>query len=160
VLRVLCFESELAENGEAIAVGDRISRSAARVEHPEYGTELDAVEWRFDQDADAAGTGAVTISGTVAAIGAVFVDRVRMGACGWATARGTARLEPVRTTGETRRPDPEVDWLAASEPDADGVSVQAGYPRVDEGDEMFSGWVITLDHAAVEPAGSSVRFPE
>lgn len=49
MLRVLCTDSELAEEGDVLAVGDRPERFASRLASGFYGTELDDVEWVFDR---------------------------------------------------------------------------------------------------------------
>lgn len=146
VLRVLCSESELGEHGEAVAVGDRIARSASRIDHAAFGTALDEVEWRLDRDAVAAGPDAVTVSGVVHSISAVYVDLIRLGDCTWAPATGSAHLEPLTTTAATRRPEAPTDRGAA--PALDRFAA----PLVVDGDERLSGWLLTLDEEAVAPA--------
>lgn len=136
MLRVLCSESELGGDDEALVVGGRLARPASRVEDTVFGTALDEVEWRLDRDAVAAGREAVTVSGVVRSISAVYVDLIRLGDCTWAPATGSAHLEPLTTTAATRRPEEQVD---------------RGAPLVD-GDERLSGWLLTLDEEAVGPA--------
>jgi hypothetical protein len=151
VLRVLCSTTEQGEYGGAIAVGDRIARLADRVRHGEYGTELDAVEWRLDQDADATGQGAVTISGRVEAISAVYVELTRMGDCAWEPGRGTAHLERLDTTADSRLPGGRIDWSSPSAADSSGITYRSGFEQVEEGDERLSGWVITLTEERIVP---------
>lgn len=143
MLRVLCSRSELEENGEVIAVGDNVSRLASYGEHVYYGTELDALEWHFDQYADAFGDPATTISGQVTAISAVFV-RLTRATDGWTARLGSAQLEPLTTTSATRTIEDTIDWGPVSPPDPDGHSYSVGYPQIREGDELHAGWVITL----------------
>ena len=150
MLRVLCSESELGEDGEALVVGDRIARPASRVEDTVFGTALDEVEWRLDRDAVAAGREAVTVSGVVRSISGVYVDLIRLGDCTWAPATGSAHLEPLTTTAATRRSDEQVDRSVASAPDDAGDPFDA--PLVLDGDERLSGWLLTLDEEAVDPA--------
>ena len=148
MLRVLCSESELGDHGEAVAVGDRIARSASRIDHAAFGTALDEVEWRLDRDAVAAGPGAVTVSGVVRSISAVYVDLIRLGDCTWAPATGSAHLEPLTTTAATRRPEAPADRSASPA----GAADRFGAPLVVDGDERLSGWLLTLDEEAVAPA--------
>ena len=110
MLRVLCSESELGEYGVVVTVGEHISRLAARIEEPYYGTDLDTIEWRFDQYADAIGYESATISGTVAAISAVYVQLTSDPEGGWKARPGSAHLEPLDTTSATRKIEPVIEW--------------------------------------------------
>ncbi len=145
VLRVLCSESELEENGEVIAVGDRVSRLAGRVEGPYYGTDLDSIDWRFDQYAEDIGYEAATISGQVTEISAIYVQRTAAAEGGWTARPGSAHLEPLSTTEATRKIVDLIDWGPPSPPDEHGRAYSIGHARVEEGDELLSGWVFTLD---------------
>jgi hypothetical protein len=149
VLQVLCSESELGEYGESIAVGDLVSRTAARAEGGYFGTDLDLVGWRFDRYADATGSEPTTISGTVVAIDAVHV-RLTGTEEGWTALPGSARLEPRRTTAGTRRPPDRVEWGPPSPPDEEGAVYRVGLHRIEEGDELLSGWLLTLSEERVE----------
>lgn len=154
VLRVLCSDSELDENGEVIAVGDCLSRLAGRVENVYYGTDLDSLEWRFDQYADAIGYHAATISGRVTAISAVYVRLTKAVEGGWTARLGSAHLEPLDTTAATRRIEDVIDWGPLSPTDEHGRAYRTGYPRIHEGDEHLSGWVITLEAPRVQTGSS------
>jgi hypothetical protein len=147
---MLCSESELGEYGVIVAVGEHVSRLAARIEQPYYGSDLDALEWRFDQYADAIGYESATISGTVAAISAVYVQLTSNPEGGWTARPGSAHLEPLDTTSATRKIEPVIEWGPPSPPDKDGHSYRAGHARIHEGDEHLSGWVITLESPHLE----------
>ncbi len=150
MLRVLCSETELQEDGEVIAIGDHVSRVGCRVENVFYGTDLDEIEWRFDQYADAVGYEAVTISGQVIAISAIYVRFTATSGGGWAPRLGSAHLEPLDSTASTRKIEDVVDWGPLSPPDEHGHAYRAGYPQIAEGDEHLSGWLFTLDSPHIE----------
>jgi len=152
MLRVLCADSELAEEGDVLAVGDRPERLAGRPVPGFYGTELDDIEWVFDRYAQVGGGRRIAvISGLVVSIDAVYVS-LTLTPQGWAPAAGTATLEALYSTASTRRPEHRIVWGAASAPDQHGDTYRAGYPAFEEGDENFTGWVITLAEEHVHPA--------
>ena len=126
----------------------RVARPASRIDHAAFGTALDEVEWRLDRDAPTSGREAVVVSGVVRTISAVYVDLIRLGGCTWAPATGSAHLEPLTTTAATRRPQEQDDRSAAPAEAAD----RFGAPDLLEGDELLSGWLLTLDEEAVGPA--------
>ena len=149
MIRVLCSDSELDEGGEVIAVGEHVSRLAARIQNVYYGTDLDAIEWRFDQYADAIGYESATISGQVIAISAVFVRLTAAPGGGWTARLGSAHLEPLETTASTRKIEHEVMWGTPSPTNEHGYAYRTGSPRLEEGDEYPSGWVFTLASARI-----------
>ncbi len=145
MLDVLCTASELAEYGEVLVVRDRLERLAVTITPNFYGTELDEIEWVFDRFAQVGSGGrkTATISGVIVSIDAVYVRLTRKSR-GWAPAAGTATLERLERTAATRRPECRIAWGAASVPDEHGHANRTGYPVFEEGDESFTGWVITL----------------
>ena len=147
--------SELDDDGDVIAIRDHVSRPASRVENVYYGTELDTIEWRFDNDAGAGGEPVTTISGEVAAISAVYVRLTAVRGHGWTAQLGSAHLEPLDTTASTRRIQDIVDWGPLSPPDEHGYAYRGGYPRTEEGDEHLSGWVFTIMSPQIELNPSS-----
>lgn len=149
MLRVLCGTTELEEYGEVIAIHDRVERIAAHSEGNYFCTGLDDIDWVFDRYADWAGPMIATVTGRVVAIDAVYV-RLAPVEGGWTAAAGTARLESLFTTAETRRPPSRIDWGRPSPPDETGRRFRVGYPLVREGDEHLSGWVVALDREHVE----------
>jgi len=152
MLRVLCTDSELAEEGGVLAVGDRPERLAGRAAPGFYGTELDDIEWVFDRYAQVGGERrTAVISGLVVSVDAVYVS-LTLTPQGWAPAAGTATLEALYSTARTRRPERRIVWGATSAPDQHGHTYRAGYPAFEEGDESFTGWVITLAEEHVHPA--------
>lgn len=152
MLRVLCTDSELAEEGDVLAVGDRPERLASRPALGFYGTELDDIEWVFDRYAQVGSERrTAAISGLVVSIDAVYVSLTHT-LQGWAPAAGTATLEALYSTARTRRPEPRIVWEAASAPDQHSHTYRAGYPMFEEGAKSFTGWVITLAEEHVQPA--------
>lgn len=149
MLRVRCAESELQEYGEVIALGDHVSRMAGRCGGAFFGTALDEIEWGFDQYAWLVGGHHAIISGTVAAIDAVYV-RLTREPDGWVPTAGTAWREPLTTTAATRKPEEEIEWGPLAEPDANGHSFRSGHRALREGDEQLIGWLITLDDEGIE----------
>jgi len=145
VLRALCTTSELDEDGEVVAVGDRIRRLAVPYRGGYYGGALDETPWMLDRYGDATGAAdTVWIEGVVTSVAAIRTRLTRL-ADGTFTARpGSAVLEPLHSTEDTRRPTPEIDWQPHSEPDADGHAYAIGFARQREGDEDLSGWLFTL----------------
>ena len=92
MLQVLCSTSELDEDGECIAVGDRIERPAGRRRAGTfYGTELDTVEWSFDRYAEITGAETVIIGGRVTAISGEWAPRSKPDSQGRAFALGHPR---------------------------------------------------------------------
>lgn len=145
MLAVLCTDSELAEEGEVLSVGDQVARLAVTATPDFYGTDLDRIEWVLDRYAQVASGGRriAEISGTIASIDAIYVA-LSLNLTGWAPAAGTATLERLETTTATRRPERRIAWGPTVAMDAQGRATRAGYPVLEEGDEHFSGWVITL----------------
>ena len=155
-LQVLCSSYELEESGDIIAVGDHISKHASRLNNAYYGTELDSIEWSFDSEAEADGSTATTISGEVTAVSAIFVRLTQVPGKGWIPLAGSAHLENIKSTADTRQIKTEIDWGPVSTPDAQGNAYSAGYPRREEGDEHHSGWLITLEPVSVHASRGDV----
>lgn len=147
---MLCPNHELEESGDVIVVGDHISRHVSRANDAYYGTDLDRIEWNFDGEAEADGSTATTISGTVTAISAIFVRLTQVPGRGWMAVAGSAHLERIDSTAHTRQIPPDIDWGPLSTPDAQGHAYRAGYARIEEGDEHHSGWLFTLDPFSVD----------
>ncbi|MGT2427418.1 hypothetical protein [Amnibacterium kyonggiense] len=145
MLRVLCSDSELDENGEVITVGDGVSRLAGRVQGTYFGTDLGSIDLHFDQYAEDLGHESATVSGRVAAISAVHVRRSRGDEGGWTAQPGSAHLEPLETTAATRKPREVIDWGPPSAPHENGRRYSLGRARIKEGDELLHGWVFRLD---------------
>ncbi|QHC58932.1 hypothetical protein [Rathayibacter sp. VKM Ac-2760] len=145
LLQALCTTSELDEDGVIVAVGDRIRRLAVPYRGGYFGGDLDETPWMLDYYGDATGAAdTVWIEGVVTAIAAIRTRLTRLDDGTWTARPGSAELEPLRSTADTRRPVPEIDWGPRSEPDADGHAYAMGVARQHEGDEDLSGWLITV----------------
>jgi hypothetical protein len=151
--QVVCSESELAENGEVITVGDDVSRVATLRRQAYFGGFLDDVPWMFDQYA--AGFSdrddVVVLAGRITAIAAIYVRLSREGGDGWAPIPGSARLVSLTSTRDTWRPQPKIIWDVPATPHPDGSYSARGYAVRDEGDEDFSGWLFTLEDTSSVP---------
>jgi hypothetical protein len=149
MLAVFCADWELEEDGEIIAVGDRMRRAAIRRHTAYFGSELDDVEWSFNRDSEGDRSGCTTIAGEVVRIEAIYV-RMTRGADGWTAIHGSAHAEALHTTAATRRIEPQIECGPLSLPDEDGHSYRAGYPLIHEGDEKLAGWLLHLDDEVFE----------
>ncbi|MDY0912713.1 hypothetical protein [Rathayibacter festucae] len=148
LLRALCTTSELDEDGEVVAVGDRIRRLAVPHRGGYFGGDLDETPWMLDRYGDAIGAaGTVWIEGVVTAVAAIRTRMTRRDDGVWTVRPGSAVLEPLHSTADTRRPVREIDWGPRSEHDADGHASAVGFARRSEGDEELSGWLITVRRA-------------
>ncbi len=152
MLDVLCGDSELGEYGEVVAVGDVVRRLGVRRRTVWFGTGLDEIEYWFDRYAGLTGSGeAVVLSGEIDAIASVYTRVTRSPDGAWGPQRGSASLEPLASTRDTRRPLRRVAWTV----DPPSTSPRSGaWGRWDpwEGDESLWGWRVTLTDAVVEPA--------
>jgi hypothetical protein len=147
---VRCSLSELQEYGEVIDVGRRIARPGLPRSGGErfFGTSVDDVPWDLDRYHFLVATPSVTIAGLVIAIDGVYA-RVQRRDDGWGPEPGSARLEPVRSTAESRRIEPRIrrqEWTGA-----DGRARRGGSYSPEEGDEQHYGWVLTLEDVSTEP---------
>lgn len=149
MLRVLCVQTELQEDGEVISVGDRVKRLAGRLPGGYFGTNLDEVEWGFDRYAELTSSHAAVIEGDVVAIAAVYVGLAALGN-GWTAAPGTAWLEPLSSTATTRAPENRIEWSTQSMPS--GHSYPVPHHRTEEGDEYLTGWLFTLEQEVLTPS--------
>jgi hypothetical protein len=144
MLQVVCTESELAEDGVVVTVGDVVSRVSVPFRGGYFGSDLDGVPWMFDQYA--AGSSdrddVIVLSGRVVVIAAIYVRLSRAGGDGWA---------PVPGTRDTWRPQPRIVWDVPAAPHPDGGYSARGYAERNEGDEDFSGWLFTLEHTSSVP---------
>lgn len=157
MIRVTCSVTELEEDGEIIAVGDRIERLAEKATRQYYGNELDEICWHFDQYAPLLSPTPWSIIGTVASISAVYVrlalksGRERI----FHPKPGSAHLEEVLTTLNTRDPQRERQQreMAKHDPPA-GATGWYGPDTLqpNEGDEDLTGWLITLVDERIQPA--------
>ncbi|MCJ1673352.1 MULTISPECIES: hypothetical protein [unclassified Rathayibacter] len=148
LLQALCTTSELDEDGEVVAVGDRIRRLAVPHRGGYIGGDLDETPWMLDRYGDATGAAdTVWIEGLVTSVAAIRTRMTRRDDGVWTVLPGSAVLEPLRSTADTRRPVPEIDWGPHSEPDADGHAYAMGFARRSEGDEELSGWLFTVRRA-------------
>lgn len=142
MIQVLCSESELQEYVEVVQVGQRVTRMGARRDWTYFGSDLDDVPWQFDQYAVAGHS--VTLTGDVVEIAAVYVRAAHDPSGGWTAEPGSAWLEPLTTTADTRQPEQEVLWGPPSIPDEEGNYYRSGTHVIHAGDELFSGWLFTL----------------
>lgn len=148
-LRVFCPETELAEDGLVVRVGDHVRRLATpRIAH-RLGT-VDALPWAFDQYAEYVGDPVSLVGGRVSAIDAVYARLTELEDGSWGLRPGSEWTEPVPATSATRRPAERIDWQPLSPPDAEGHQYGVGFPVFTEGDETHVGWVFTLQDAVVE----------
>jgi hypothetical protein len=138
MLQVVCTESELAEDGVVVTVGDVVSRVSVPFRGGYFGSDLDGVPWMFDQYA--AGSSA-----------AIYVRLSSAGGDGWAPIPGSARLASLTSTRDTWRPQPKIIWDVPAAPHPDGGYSARGYAERNEGDEDFSGWLFTLEHTSSVP---------
>ena len=156
MIRVTCSVTELEEDGEVIAVGDQIERSAEKATWQYYGNELDEICWHFDQYAPLRSTSPWSILGTVASISAIYVRLALTGAREQVLrpAHGSAHLEEVPATRNTRNPQREHEQreLAKHDPPA-GATGWYGPDTLQahEGDENLTGWLITLVDERIQP---------
>lgn len=150
MLQVLCSSTELEEYGEVLQVHDRVRRLGGRRRGRFFGTELDEVEWSFDRYAGVAGDGAVTISGLVVALQAVFVRLTQRPGAGWTVEPGSAHLEPIFSTAATRRPQTRTAWSELTPGKGAGRVVRYGHRVVNEGDEDFSSCLVTLNEERID----------
>ena len=150
MLQVLCSETELAEEGETIAVGQHVRRTAAR-----YGSgpgdELTGVVWWFDRYAEGNPASAVTISGVVASVHSVHVLQMLERGVGLVRRPGPTTLTPLISTDDTRQPERKVQWGPPTGPDEHGDVFQGGWQAVQNGDESLMGWLILLEDEEVAP---------
>ncbi|THG28154.1 hypothetical protein [Naasia lichenicola] len=153
MLRVRCFETELAENGDVIGVGDVVKRMAVRHPMEHFGTEIDAL-WGFDSYGGPPDSEVITLTGEVTAIDAVYVELTADADGGWRPRLRSARLEPLHSTADTVSPLPTILWETPSPPDPTGHSYGTGYAIITEGDTSFAGWVVTLQDEVSTPAVS------
>ncbi len=150
MLRVLCSETELAEEGETIAVGQRLRRTAARYGSA-LGGELAGVDWWFDRYAEGNPASAVTISGVVASVHSVHVRLMLEPGRGLVPRPGSTTLTPLTSTADARQPVQEVQWGPPTAPDEHGDVHQGGWQSVQPGDESLMGWLILLDGEEIAP---------
>jgi hypothetical protein len=153
MLQVVCTESELAEDGVVVTVGDVVSRVSVPFRGGYFGSDLDGVPCMFDQYA--AGSSdrddVIVLSGRVVVIAAIYVRLLQAGGDGWAPVPGSARLAPRTSTRDTWRPQPRIVWDVPAAPHPDGGYSARGYAERNEGDEDFSGWLFTLEHTSSVP---------
>jgi hypothetical protein len=153
MLQVVCTESELAEDGVVVTVGDVVSRVSVPFRGGYFGSDLDGVPWMFDQYA--AGFSdrddVVVLAGRVTAIAAIYVRLSSEGRDGWTPIPGSARLASLTSTRDTWRPQPKIIWDVPATPHPDGGYSARGYAERNEGDEDFSGWLFTLEHTSSVP---------
>lgn len=151
MVRVICPASELDEDGIVLRVGQTVSRWAAPNPGAFFGDALDDSEWLFDLYAEGGPSeGAVVLTGRIDQIEALFVCVTLQGGDGWRPIAGRTRRQAIPSTADTVRPEPRIRWTQTTEPDAEGVSYSAGYDDIQEGDERFDGWLITLKDASIE----------
>ncbi|NYF14993.1 hypothetical protein HDC34_003328 [Pseudoclavibacter sp. JAI123] len=164
MIRVLCSVSELEEDGEVVTVGDRVERQAEFASRGFFGTELDRIRWHFDQYAEARVSQPWLISGTVESLSAVYVAlaQVRLPRQEWMHVPGSARLEPLESTRETRSPQRERERTALlKQPPPADVFGSYGHPLAypKDGDEDHAGWCFTLVDETVRPWPSAAVQP-
>lgn len=155
MLDVLCSDMELGEYGEVIAVDDVVRRLGVRRRSEWFGTDLDQIEYWFDRYAGLVGSGEVIVlSGEIDAIVSIYTRATRSTDGVWGPRAGSARLEPLSSTRDTRRPLRRVAW-AVDTPSASHERGARGRWDPREGDESLWGWRVTLADAAVEAAHHS-----
>lgn len=152
MLDVLCSTTELEEYGEILAVGDHVDRQASFSQRGYYGTGLDDIEWSFDRYAGLTiGSVEGTVAGDIVRLAAIYI-RLTLDSsgpvAGWTARPGSAWLEPVTSTADTRRPLERIEYRTAP-PDERGHSRAYGHVAMNEDDEQLSGWRVTLDNEEV-----------
>jgi hypothetical protein len=150
MLRVVSTESELAEDGEVITVGDVVTRVALPFDGAYFGDELDDVPWMFDRYAAGFSdrSDVVVLTGRVVAIAAVYVRLSRDDTDGRVPIPTSSRLASLVSTRDTWRPEPTIIWeMPSASPPEGGLT--RGYEERHEGDEILVGWLFTLDETAL-----------
>jgi hypothetical protein len=151
VLDVLCSDMELGEYGEVIAVGDAVRRLGVRRRTEWFGTGLDQIEYWFDRYAGLVGTGEIVVlSGEIDAIASVYTRVTRLPDGAWGPRPGSASLEPLASTIDTRRPLRYIAPTAGPPSISQGGAWGRWDPR--EGDESLWGWRVTLADVDIEAA--------
>ena len=150
MLDVWCSETELAEYGQVIEVGESIRRLGVQSQEVWFGTGLDQIEYRFDRYAEVVGgLTPLAIAGEVVSIAAIYVLLTeRDGA--WDVQLGSSWLEPLSSTRQTRRPPRRIAWTESG-PNNKGDVHRWGRPDYREGDESLWGWRLSLAEATIEP---------
>ena len=111
MLHVLCDPSELDEDGVVIEVGEVVSRLAVPNTGKFYASALDDAPYRFDRYARATrDSGAVLVTGRVVAIDAIYTTLESADGLGGHPVPGSARTEPLRSTGAGPRPQNLDGW--------------------------------------------------